>query len=166
MEERMRAQGMFRVVCYDERGMRRWEEMITNLVTYVGKNDMLTQYLKGSAYTAAVYLGLKGSGTVASSHTQSSHSAWAEVGGANNPTYTGNRITIAFGTSSGGVIVSSAHQFSMTSSGWVHGAFINQGGVATKDNSTGVLFCAGDFDQGSKQVDNGWTVEVTYTLTL
>src|SRR6266576_2241715 len=32
-----------------------WEVAIENLVTTEGKNDLLTNYLKGSSYTAAFY---------------------------------------------------------------------------------------------------------------
>jgi len=37
-------------------------EHVHNLVMTAGKTDMITQYFKGSAYTAAWYLGLKASG--------------------------------------------------------------------------------------------------------
>jgi hypothetical protein len=53
----------------------------------------------------------------------------------------------------------------MTSSGTVAGAFINVGGSATQDNTTGVLFSAGDFTGGSKTVSSGDTINVSYTLS-
>jgi hypothetical protein len=89
-----------------------------------------------------------------------------EVGGANAPTYSGTRKTPAFGTASGGTITtSSAVVFSITSSGTVAGCFINVGGAATIDSTTGTLFSAGDFTAGSKTVSNGDTLSVTYSLT-
>jgi hypothetical protein len=53
----------------------------------------------------------------------------------------------------------------MTSTGTVAGCFINIGGSATKDNTTGTLFSAGDFSS-SKAVVSGDTIAVTYTATL
>jgi len=55
--------------------------------------------------------------------------------------------------------------FSMTGSGTVAGCFINIGGSATKDDTTGTLFSAGDFTAGSKTVTNGDTLSVSYTAT-
>ena len=89
-----------------------------------------------------------------------------EVGLANAPTYSGNRKTPTFSAAVGGVkATSSAVVFSMTGSGTVAGCFINIGGSATKDNTTGTLFSAGDFTAGSKTVTSGDTLSVTYTLT-
>jgi hypothetical protein len=53
----------------------------------------------------------------------------------------------------------------MSGSGTVAGCFINVGGSATKDNTTGTLFSAGDFTAGSKTVTSGDTLSVTYSAT-
>jgi len=53
----------------------------------------------------------------------------------------------------------------MTGSGTVAGCFINIGGSATIDNTTGTLFSAGDFTAGSKTVTSGDTLNVTYVAT-
>ena len=111
-------------------------------------------------------MGLKGTGTAVAADTQASHASWDEVGGANAPTYSGNRQTPTFGAASGGVkSTSTPVVFSMTGSGTVAGCFINIGGSATKDNTTGTLFSAGDFTAGSKTVTSGDTLSVTYTAT-
>ena len=47
----------------------------------------------------------------------------------------------------------------------VAGAFINVGGTSAIDNTTGVLFSAGNFTAGSKVVASGDTINVTYTLS-
>jgi hypothetical protein len=62
--------------------------------------------------------------------------------------------------------VSPTQAFAITSSGTVAGCFINNGGSATKDDTTGVLFSAGDFTGGSKIVANLDTLNVVYTLSV
>lgn len=164
-EDQMSIHGTYHAVCYDANGNVKWEDDIINLVTTVGKNFTLDTTL-GNTAGGAVVMGLKGTGTAVVADTQASHASWLEVGLANAPTYTGNRPTPSFSSaSSGSKTTSSAVSFSMTSTGTVAGCFINIGGSATKDNTTGTLFSAGDFSS-SKSVVNGDTIAVTYTATL
>ena len=157
--------GYYVVECFGADGQLKWKDDIKNLVTTVGLNLTVTKILGNSA-AGAVVMGLKGTGTPSAGDTQGSHGTWNEVGLANAPTYTGNRQTPTFGAASGGVIAtSSAVVFAMTSSGTVAGCFINIGGSATKDDTTGTLFSVGDFTAGSKTVTNGDTLSVTYQLT-
>jgi len=157
--------GYYHAVCYGADGQVKWEAPIENLVTTVGQNLTLDTILGNSA-AGAVVMGLKGTGTAVAADTQSSHASWLEVGGANAPTYSGNRPTPSFSAASAGSkATSSAVSFSITSTGTVAGCFINIGGSATKDSTTGTLFSAGDFSS-SKSVVNGDTIAVTYTLTL
>lgn len=142
-----------------------WEDFIDNLVTTVGKNDILDKYLAGAAYTQTIRMGLKGTGTAVVGDTQASHAGWLEQGLANAPTYTGSRPTPAFSAAAAGVkATSAAVAFAITSTGTVFGCFINNGGSATIDNTTGVLFSAGDFSGGSRAVISGDTINVTYSL--
>jgi len=135
-----------------------------NIVTDVGLNDILDKYLKGSAYTQSIVMGLKGTGTAVAGDTQASHAGWLEQGLANAPTYTGNRKSVTMSTPSGKSSNSGTQAFAITSSGTVFGCFINNGGSTTKDSTTGVLFSAGDFSGGSVAVINGSTLNVVYTL--
>jgi hypothetical protein len=144
----------------------RWRDSFDNLVTTVGKNDLLDKYLKGSAYTQTFVMGLKGAGSAAAGDTQASHAGWTERGGTNAPAYTGNRPAITFNSASSGSSSSPTTAFAITSAGNVDGCFMNNGGSATKDNTTGVLFSAGDFTGGAKTVGNGDTLNVTYTLSV
>jgi hypothetical protein len=155
------------------RKMREMEEQkspddtFKNIVTTVGKNDMLDKYLAGSSYTAVPRMLLKGTGTAVIGDTQASHAGWLEQGLANAPAYTGNRPSPSFSAASGGAkSTSAAVTFAITSSGTVFGAAINMNGSATKDDTTGILFSAGDFSGGSKAVTNGDTLSVTYSMTL
>ena len=143
---------------------RAWADVIHNVITTVGANDLLDKYLKGSAYTQTIRMGLKGTGTAVIGDTQASHAAWLEQGLANAPTYTGNRPSITMGSASAKSSVSPAQAFAITSTGTVFGCFINNGGSANKDDTTGILFSAGDFSGGSKAVVNLDTLNVTYTL--
>jgi hypothetical protein len=157
--------GFYHVDCFGADGALKWSEDIHNLVTTVGKNKTMDTTL-GNTAGGAVVMGLKGTGTAVVGDTQASHASWLEVGGANAPTYTGSRPTPTFSAASGGAkATSAAVTYAMTSSGTVAGCFINIGGSATKDDTTGTLFSAGDFTAGSKTVTNGDTLSVTYTAT-
>ena len=164
-EDQMTIQGHYTAVCYSVDGFVKWSDDIENLVTTVGKNLTLDTILGNSA-AGAVVMGLKGVGTANVADTQASHASWLEVGLANAPTYSGNRPTPSFSAASAGSkTTSSAVSFSITSTGTVAGCFINIGGSATIDSTTGTLFSAGDFSS-SKAVVNGDTIAVTYTATL
>jgi len=163
--EQVRVHGRYTVWCIRD-GKEIWREEFDNLVTTVGKNDLLDKYLLGSAYTQTVRMGLCGTGTKAAGDTQASHAGWLEVGLANAPTYTGNRKDVTMGAAAAGVSTSPVQAFAITSSGTVAGCFINNGGSATKDNTTGILFSAGNFTGGDRIVANLDTLNVTYSLTV
>lgn len=157
--------GYYTVECHGANGELKWKDDIHNLVTTVGKN-LTVDTMLGNTAAGAVVMGLKGTGTAAVGDTQASHAGWLEVGLANAPTYSGTRKTPTFSAATGGAkTTSSAVVFSITGSGTVAGCFINIGGSATIDNTTGTLFSAGDFTAGSKTVSNGDTLSVTYTAT-
>ncbi len=157
--------GYYVVECFGADGALKWKDDIHNLVTTVGKNLTMDTVLGNSA-AGAVVMGLKSAGTAAVTDTQASHPTWDEVGSAFSPTYSGSRKTPTFGAASGGSkSTSSAVVFSMTGSGTVAGCFINIGGSAAIDDTTGTLFSAGDFTAGSKTVTSGDTLNVSYTAT-
>lgn len=146
----------YRVECVGADGRVKWVEEFSNLVTTAGKNDLMTKYFKGSTYTAAWYLGLKGTGSAAVGDTLASHAGWSEV----NP-YSGNRPAITFGTASGGSLaVSSAVSYSITGSATVAGAFIASANTGT----SGTLYSAGDFT-AARSVVSGDTLNVTPTVS-
>ena len=165
-------EGVYTAECRDAEGNLKWVDEIHNLTTNVGRASMLDSYF-GNTGGGAIVMGLMGasggSSTPAYTDTQSSHAGWLEVGGANAPTYSGTRKTPSFSAATSAnpsvLATSAAVVFSMTSSGTVYGAFINVGGSSTIDNTTGVLFSAGNFTAGSKTVTSGDTINVTYTLS-
>lgn len=156
--------GYFTAICRGADGKEKWREGFRNTVMTLGKNDLLDKFLKGAAYTQTIRMGLKGAGTQVAGDTQASHAGWLEVGLANAPTYTGNRKDVTMGAASAGASVSPGQVFAITSTGTVAGCFINNGGSATIDNTTGVLFSAGDFST-SRAVISGDTITVVYTLS-
>jgi len=161
-------EGVYNIECRDAQGNLKWTDTIENLTTNVGRKSLLDSYFANTG-GGAIVMGLMGTGTPSYTDTQSSHSTWNEVGGANAPTYSGTRKTPSFSSATSAnpsvLTTSAAVVFSMTSSGTVAGAFINVGGSSTIDNTTGVLFSAGDFTAGSKTVTSGDTINVTYTLS-
>jgi len=163
--------GVYTAECYDKDGNLKWVEVFDNVVTDVGKADILDKYFgtsSGGVASGSNYMGLKGTGAVASTNTMTSHAAWNEVGLANVPVYSGNRPSPTWSAASGTTTVNkvtAAVSFTFTTSGTVAGAFINVNGSATKDTTTGILYSAGDFSS-SRTVGGSDVLNVTYTATL
>lgn len=165
--ESVKPSGYYTAECYDADGSLKWRDEVFNVITTVGKNDFLDKYLAGAAYTAACFLGLKGAGVAVVGDTQASHASWAEVGTANAPAYSGTRKTPVFAAASAGSkATSAAASFTFTSAGTVAGVFLNVGGTSAQDNTTGVLFSAGDLSGGSRSVVATDVLNITFTATL
>jgi hypothetical protein len=168
--ERTGAGGIFTVTCVGADGVEKWSDTFPNLVVNVGLQDMNAKYFQGSGYTAAWYLGLvqgPGSGTTfAAGDTLATHAGWTEL--VAGTAYTGNRKAVTFGTATTAdpsVITNSASPSSfamLVNSTVVAGALLTTAASGT----SGVLFSAGDFTGGDKTVDNGDTLNVTYTFSL
>ncbi len=149
----------YEFVCLDADGNVKWTESITNLVTTVGKTDILDKYIKGSGYTAAWYLGCKGAGSAAVGDTAASHAGWSEITGYAAAT----RPAITWGTTSGGSNTATAVSFSINATNTIAGAFVISDN--TKGGTTGTLYSVGDF-AASRSVASGDTLNVTMTLTI
>lgn len=168
--ERVGAGGVFTVTCVGADGVEKWSDTFHNLVVNEGLQDMNAKYFQGSGYTAAWYLGLvegPGSGTAyAAGNTLASHAGWTEL--TPGTAYTGNRKAVTFGTATTAdpsVIDNSGSPSSfamLVNSTVVAGAFL----CSVASGTSGVLFSAGDFTGGDKTVDNGDTLNVTYTFSL
>ena len=144
--------------CRGADGELKWTEDFENTVVTGGADDLLDKYFAGSAYTAAWYLGLKGTGTAAATDTLASHGTWAEV----NP-YTGNRPALAFASASARSKVATAISYSITAAGptTVAGAFT----ASVNTGTAGILYSAGDFST-SRSVVSGDTLTVTLTVSV
>lgn len=148
----------YTVECVGADGQVRWTETFRNLVTTVGKTDLIDKYFKGSGYTAAWYLGLKGTGTAAVGDTMASHAGWSEIAAYS----AASRPGITFGTTSAGSNTASAVSFSINGTATVAGAFVTTD--STKSGTTGTLYSAGDF-AASRSVLSGDTLNVTLTVS-
>jgi len=68
------------VECFGPDGKFKWADEFDNLVVTAGLNDSLDKHLKGSAYTAAWYVGLAdGTPTFAAGDTMAAHGGWTEI---------------------------------------------------------------------------------------
>ena len=85
----------------------------------------------------------------------------------NGAAYAGARKAVTFGTATTAnpsVITNSASpsSFVMNATVTIAGAFL----CTVSSGTSGVLFSAGDFTGGDKNVDSGDTLNVTYTFSL
>lgn len=167
--ERATAGGVYRIECIGPDGKVKWTAESHNLVVNVGLQDMNTQYFKGSAYTAAWYIGLYGAASTnnpAAGDTAASHAGWTEIVPYSNAT----RPACSFGTATTAdpsVISNSASPaaFNINATATVGGAFLISN--STKSGTTGILFSASDFAApGDRSVASGDTLNVTYTFSL
>lgn len=151
--------------CVMPNGEIRWTDDFFNVVTTVGKTDLVDKYFKGATYTAAWFVGLidaSGYTAVAAGDTAASHAGWTET----HTTYSqGTRPALTFGTASAGSVNNSASAaaFSMTGTVTVKGAFVISN--STKGGTTGILYSAGAFG-ADRAVVNGDSLNVTITLTI
>ncbi len=150
----------YRVECFDKNGNLKWQENIENLTVNVGLNDLLNQYFKGSAYTAAFFVGLKGTGTALAADTMASHSSWTESAAYSQST----RPALTLGTVASQSVDNSGAKavFSINGTATIAGAFVTTN--STISGTTGTLYGVADFSV-SRGVANGDTVNVTVTLT-
>ncbi len=152
--------GKFIVTCRDSEGRIRWEDGFPNLVVTTGKNDLLNKYFLGSSYTAAFYVGLKGTGTIAAGDTMASHAGWSEITGYSNATRPA--FSPASSTAGSSTNSASAAVFNINATNTVAGCFITTN--STVGGTTGTLFSAADF-AASRSVISGDTLTVTYTVS-
>lgn len=143
--------------CYGKDGNLKWSEEGENLVTTVGKNDILDKYFKGSAYSATWFIGLKGAGTEVVGDTLASHAGWAEI-----TAYTGTRKAVTWGTvSAGSLTASSAGSFAITGTTTVAGAFL----CNVTSGTSGILYSVEDF-ASPRSLASGDTLNVTPTVSM
>ena len=146
--------------CRDKHGRLKWVEEVKNIVVNTGLDDILNKYYKGSAYTAAFYVGLKSAGSFAAADTMSSHAGWTE-----NTNYSeAARQSLTLGAVSGQSVNNSASRatYTINATTTIAGAFVTTN--STKGGTTGTLVGGADF-AAARTLSNGDTLYVTITLT-
>ena len=155
---------LYEVECIGPDGELKWTDGFKNTVVNVGLDDVLDKYFKGSAYTAAFYVGLIATSTptVSAADTMASHAGWTE-----QQNYTeATREVLTLGTVSSQSVDNSASKASYAINAdtqTVGGCFLTTN--STKGGTTGTLYGGGAFTGGDKSVDSGDTLNVTVTLT-
>ncbi len=162
--------GRYHFRCFDQHGKLKWEDSIDNTVTTEGKNALLDKGLAGSAYTAAVYIGLISSVSYVSApdvgDTMASHANWKEAGTTNAPTFAARVAATFAAASAGSKATSTSSNFTMTGAGTIKGAMVCfNGATSTILNTTGALYAAGLFTTDKAVVAND-VIQVSYTTTL
>lgn len=154
LEPRMKSLYRFELI---RAGQVEWVEEVENLVVNAGLNDLLDKYFKGSGYTAAWYVGLKGAGTIAAGDTLASHGGWSEVSA-----YTGNRKALSLGSVASQSVDNTASpaSFAINGTATVAGGFI----CTASTGASGTLYGAADFSS-SRAVESGDTLNVSVTLS-
>lgn len=173
VNEANQAIGTYTVECFDAQGNLKWSDTVPNVITTLGKNDILDKYFAGTAYTATMYMGLISGASYTSvpvvGDTQASHATWNECGATTyGPDYgAANRVTIAWNSAAAGSKASTATQFTISSIAngvTVKGCLISTNN--TKQGTTGTLVSAGLFSGGDKTVAVSDVLNVTYTAQL
>jgi hypothetical protein len=163
------AKGHYELECRDSEGNLLWAEGFDNLVTNVGKSQLLASGVTAST----AYLGLitaSGYSAVAATDTMASHSGWLEASSTNAPGYGTTRPTVTWNAlAAGGTSISNSNtlSYTFTTGGTVQGAFVVEGtgASATVGTTTGVLLSAGALGTPQPVIATN-TVTMTYTLTL
>lgn len=150
--ENMKLKGAYRVVCTDKYGCFKWEDTAQNIITDEGLNYILGNGLGNE------FMLLKGAGSVDASDTLASHAGWSEI-----TDYLGGRPGWEVNPAADQEISNdgSPAEFEMTGSATVDGAGITSANTGT----SGTLVSVASFAGGSKSVDDGDTLSVTYTIT-
>lgn len=149
---------------FDPNGNLKWREEIANLTTNEGLDEILDKFWKGSAYTAAHYLGLTdGTPTFAAGDTLSSHAGWAEVTDYDEAARVD--LTALLGAVSSQQVDNSgsAASFSINASVTIGGGFIATDN--TKGGTTGILIGGAAFSGGDRSLQSGDTLNITVTIT-
>lgn len=160
----------YEVICYAHKGGPvLWRERMKNLTVNQGLNNILQNQLKGSAYTAAWYIGLINN---ASFSALAAGDTSQQINGSNGWIETtayaaGVRQTLTLGSVSGGSVDNSASpaSFTMNASGTLNGAFLAS--TATQGTGAGGTILYGEASFGSTQPfvsSNVITVTGTFTM--
>jgi hypothetical protein len=151
----------YEVVCRDAAGNIKWVATAKNLVVTAGLNALITACFKTIPSSVDWYLGLKSTGTPDAADTMSSHGTWTELTAYSEST----RPTWTAGSVSSGSVSNTASKARFTANGsmTVLGLFMTSNN--TKSGTTGTLYGAADFTEGSRAMVSSDTLDVTATVS-
>jgi len=162
VKQKIKLGGIFEVVCIDINGEEKWREEVGNLVTNEGLNHILDAVIHAATPTDPWYVAL-----FEDDYTPLAGDTYASPGYTESTAYSQvSRPEYEEAAPSGQSITNSANpaSFSINATKTIYGASIvggsNKGDVASGE----VLLCAAKFSS-SKAVENGDTLNVTYTLS-
>ncbi len=166
VEAGLKFHNTYKVECFDSEGNLKWVEEVVNITVNEGLNDNLSQYFKGSSYTAGFFVGLidnAGFSALAAGDTAAQiggSNGWAELTAYSQST----RPALVLGSVSGGSVSNSGSVavFSINATKTVNGAFVVTN--STKAGTSGKIFGEASFG-ATRSVANGDTLNVTVTLT-
>jgi len=151
----------YEAVCRDAAGNIKWVATAKNLVVTEGLNTLITACFKTIPSSVTWYLGLKSTGTPDAADVMNSHATWTELTAYDEAT----RPAWTPGTVSAGSVSNTASKARFTASGamTVLGLFMTSNN--TKSGTTGTLYGAADFTEGSRAMVDNDTLDVTATVS-
>ena len=154
----LKIRGFVMMELWDPNGKLLRRDEGENLIVDEGLNFIINTALSGDTQDTTYFVGLKDTGTPAAGWTLASGlSEMSSIYTGNRPAWTENNVANNEEVSNS----SSPASFSITGTDTVFGAFLS-----TVDSGTsGTLIGAKDFTGGSQAVNNGDTLNVTYTIT-
>ena len=174
--ESVGAGGVFTATCVGADGQVKWVDTFHNLVVNEGLQFMNASTFEGSGYTAAWYLGLVNGAvthTYAAGDTLASHATWTElVPGTAYTTGGGSSLRASVSWNASSPTLANPSVASNSNAPSAFAMLINGTSVAgallctVSSGSSGTLFSVGNFTGGSKSVDAGDTLNVTYSFSL
>lgn len=156
--ERVKIEGFVLMELWDPNGKLLRRDEGPNLIVDEGLNFIIDTALSGSTQDTTFFVGLKDTGTPLA--------AWTLASGPTEITaiYSGNRPAWTENDTADDEEVSNSSSpasFSITGTDTVFGAFL----ATVNTGTAGTLIGAKDFTGGSQAVNNGDTLNVTYTIT-
>lgn len=161
----VRGKGVWHVECYDADGNFKWEDEAQNLVVNAGLDYILDAGLSGGTPITSWFVGLTDdTPSPAAGDTMASHGGWTEFTEYSQAT----RVAWTDGGVSGQSVSNSGSpaSFSVNNStnGGLGGLFLVS--ESTKGGTTGTLYAVVALTGGNRVVNNGDTINATYTFTM
>lgn len=162
IKDKIGIKGTWDFECVRPDGSIRWTEHVENIIVNTGLDDALDKWLRGSAYTAAFFVGLKDTGAPVAADTMASHASWALIPAATFSTSPLPTLTLAAVSGQSTDNSAAKASFAIIATDTIFGAFVTDN--STVGATTGLLVSAVDF-AASRNVVNLDTLNVTVTFT-